>query len=233
MKRSRRVYTPGHYVLCLALSAASPVLSKAGTKAENTLTIQDNQNHIWRFEAEKTLPVTPASQAEIIPDGVKIVAQRGVTLWFEHPLKGNYTLTFDRKILKPEGALRVSDMNIFWNAHEKNGALPHVRNGTLSAYNSLVLEYAGIGGNNNTTTRFRHYDGSGARILLQESNAPADMLKPDHIYHTVISVHNGVTTLFLDGKKFFSAPVNAASPGYFGIRTVGSQQEITHFSLSA
>lgn len=233
MKLSRRIYTPGHCVLFFALSATAPFLSEARSKSESILTIQDNQNHVWRFEAEATLPAAPDSRAEVIPDGVKIIAQRGATLWLEHPMQGDYTLSFDRKILKPEGALRVSDMNIFWNAHEKNGALPYVRNGTLSAYNSLVLEYAGIGGNNNTTIRFRHYDGSGARTLLQENTSPDDMLIPDHIYHTVISIHNGVETLFIDGKNIFSSPISSNTPGYFGIRTVGSQQEITHFSISA
>lgn len=200
--------------------------------AESTVTVQDRQHHTWRLEAEKTAQDIPPSRIEVSTNGLQVWAQNGLTLWLLLPLHGNYTLSFDRKIFKPIGNFRVSDMNIFWNAHEKDGGLPRPRNGTLAAYNSLVLEYAGIGGNANTTTRFRHYDGSGNRILLQESKDQSDLLVADHVYHTIINVRNGTTSVSLDGSVIFSGPVISEIPGYFGIRTVGSWQEISHLSVS-
>ncbi|WPJ98226.1 DUF6250 domain-containing protein [Coraliomargarita algicola] len=63
---------------------------------------------------------------------------------------------------------RISDINMFWMARDPRSPnnlfdSSHSRDGSFSSYNLLETYYASIGGNDNTTTRFRRYDGLGNR----------------------------------------------------------------------
>lgn len=183
----------------------------------------------WRVEQEAS---TPASSTRQEPDGSLLIqAHKGMTLWLLRPLAGSYTLTLDRTLLPSAPACRLSDMNFFWAAHEPNNTLPRTRDGTLVSYNSLILVYAGIGGNANTTTRFRWYDGTGARLLLQESTQPQDLLQAAHTYHFTLRINKNTSTVLIDGKKIFTHTLPLGPAGYFGIRTVGSCQTLNHFAL--
>lgn len=183
----------------------------------------------WRVEQEAS---TPASSTRQEPDGSLLIqAHKGMTLWLLRPLAGSYTLTLDRTLLPSAPACRLSDMNFFWAAHEPNNTLPRPRDGTLVSYNSLILVYAGIGGNANTTTRFRWYDSTGARLLLQESTQPQDLLQAAHTYHFTLRINKNTSTVLIDGKKIFTHTLPLGPAGYFGIRTVGSCQTLNHFAL--
>ena len=206
---------------------ACDTFAQSAMAEENALLHWAGEN--WRVEQEAA---TPASSIKQKPDGsLFIQAHKGMTLWLLHPLAGNYTLTLDRTLLPSAPACRLSDMNFFWAAHEPDGTLPRVRDGALASYNTLVLLYAGIGGNANTTTRFRWYDGSGARLLLQESTQPQDLLQAAHTYHFTLRVNKNTSTILMDGKKVFAHTLPAGPAGYFGIRTVGSCQTLDHFTL--
>jgi hypothetical protein len=56
---------------------------------------------------------------------------------------------------------QVSDLNVFWMATNRDGTEPMspFRGGRFEAYNDLRTYYVGLGGNRNTTTRFRRYIG--------------------------------------------------------------------------
>ncbi len=101
------------------------------------------------------------------------------------------------------------------------------RSGTFSEYDSLQLYYAGIGGNTNTTTRFRKYQGNGERTLLFDLQDKEHLLQPNKNYLIQIVVYNGTTKVFVDGEQYFSyTDDEPLTEGYFGFRTVKSHQEI-------
>lgn len=203
------------------------VLARNAAAGEPTVLYWAKEN--WRVESELSAPPSITRQE---PDGSLLLqARKGMTIWLLHPLSGTYTLSFDRTVLPSSPTCRLSDMNFFWAAHEQNGALPYVRDGALASYNTLILFYAGIGGNSNTTTRFRRYDGSGARQLLQESTQPKDLLQAGHTYRITLMVNKDTSTVLLDGKKVFFHTAKPSLAGYFGIRTVGSCQTLNHFTL--
>jgi hypothetical protein len=82
----------------------------------------------------------------------------GVTVWYKQPLMGNYQITYDRKVLIDNGENdRLSDMNQFWQASDPRNPNLFTRKGTFEEYDSLRMFYVGMGGNTNTTTRFRRY----------------------------------------------------------------------------
>lgn len=183
----------------------------------------------WRVESESSSRPSITRQE---PDGsLYLQARKGMTIWLLRSLSGTYTLSFERTILSSSPSCRLSDMNFFWAAHEQNNALPHIRDGALTSYNNLILFYAGIGGNTNTTTRFRWYNGSGMRQLLQESTQEKDLLQADHTYHITLTVSKETTTFLIDGKTVFSQTAKPGPAGYFGIRTVGSCQKLNNFTL--
>ena len=156
----------------------------------------------------------------------------GATLWFRHELSGNLLITYKRKVVLGGGRNdRLSDFNHFWMASDPARASLFSRDGTFEHYDGLSLYYLGIGGNTNTTTRFRKY-GAGARVLVSEQNDPGRLLTANHDYAVQIAVYQGCTRVLVDGREF----VNYRDPaplthGYFGFRTTWSHQEIGDFKI--
>lgn len=152
----------------------------------------------------------------------------GATAWFKEPLSGNYLITFKRKVVMAGGANdRVSDLNVFWMARDPVRADLFTRSGKFEDYDSVRMYYVGIGGNTNTTTRMRRYDGKGEKRLLAEYLDKAHLLQGNREYAVAIAVVDGCTSVSVDGEAIFSyrdpQPLN---DGYFGFRTTWSRQEI-------
>lgn len=157
----------------------------------------------------------------------------GATAWFNKKLSGNYLIEFNRKVVMSGGERdRLSDLNMFWAASDPKSADLFTRTGVLEEYDSVRMYYVGMGGNSNSTTRFRKYEGDGERRLLGEYLDEKHMLKPNKEYLVQIVVYNGTTELYIDGQKFFGyvdpAPL---STGYFGIRTTKSHQLVDDFKV--
>ena len=80
---------------------------------------------------------------------------------------------------------RVSDLNCFWmarDARSPDDIFATRRSGQFADYNQLRTYYVGLGGNGNTTTRFRRYIGDVEnRPLLPEHDLrdPENLLKPN------------------------------------------------------
>lgn len=186
----------------------------------------------WAVEAEDG-----AATVYVRDHALYLDSARGVTVWLRQPLQGAYEIRFTRTVLD-EGQPhdRLSDLNLFWLAQLDN-ASPSApsprfgRSGQLDTYNGLRLFYAGIGGNGNTTTRFRYYDGSGARGLLQEYLTAPYLLSANHAYQVRLLVSAAGTALFVDGQRYFAAPGPLAGSGYFAFRTTKSRQKIEHFAV--
>ncbi|MFB6343278.1 DUF6250 domain-containing protein [Saccharicrinis sp. FJH62] len=169
-----------------------------------------------------------------VEDGKMIAdVQGGATIWFRHELQGNILIEFTRAVIINGGPNdRLSDMNMFWMATDPNNDTLFTRNGVFARYHPLLLYYAGIGGNTNSTTRFRKYDGTGNRILYTDYSDEAHLLKPNKTYKIQIVVYNGTTKLFQDGEMYFSfADDDPLTEGYFGFRLVKSHQTMDDFKV--
>lgn len=217
-------------LLGISLRAAEP----AG-KAGELLHTDDFRHGLaaWVVEQQPGGTVTAESGRLVITD------TGGCTVWLRERLKAPVLITYTARV---SSASRVSDLNCFWMAGDPTRpddlfAKGHGREGKFASYDALRTYYVGYGGNTNTTTRFRRYDGSGARPLLQEHDlvAPEYMLQPDHDYQIALLVTTEGRVQFIrDGKVIFDwrdpAPLRS---GWFGFRTVHSRIEISDFKVHA
>lgn len=140
---------------------------------------------------------------------------------------------------------RLSDLNCFWMAQDPQNvnnlfARSDWRNGIFSRYYSLKLYYVGFGGNNNTTSRFRKYDGDYEAFqsgkvrpdIIKEYTDADHLLKPNTWYQVRIEMKGNRMTYSLNGKKLFDFTDNTPyRSGYFGYRTVQSHQLITDLQI--
>ncbi len=164
----------------------------------------------------------------------------GTTLWFRHRLTAPVVISYEAEVVTSGGPNdRLSDLNCFWMAQDParpDGSLPAGRSGRFADYDSLLTYYVGYGGNKNTTTRFRRYDGTPERPLLPEHDlrAPQFLLKPNHAYQIKLVVRDGTAEFWRDGEKIFSyADPHPLNGGYFAFRTVRSHLVIRHFKVNA
>jgi hypothetical protein len=178
-------------------------------------------------------PDSPNSKIEIKNGKLVINVDHGATVWFNKKLSGNILIEYNRKVIMNDGHNdRLSDLNQFWMATDPRQENLFTRSGTFSEYDSLRLYYAGIGGNSNSTTRFRKYQGDGERTLLFDLNDKYHLLQPNKIYLIQLVVYNGTTKVFVDGEQYFSfTDDEPLSEGYFGFRTVKSHQEMDDFKV--
>lgn len=210
-------------LLCLLCSAGSSM----ARQAEQPLHFAGKP---WVAEVENPL----GSLIRADGDQLLLQADRGLTIWLTTPLRPPYEITYQRQILHENAAaLRISDMNQFWAAQlESTGSgFPFRHSGSFSGYDDIDLFYFGIGGNNNRTSRFRHYDGHGRRQLLGEYLDAAHLLQAGHVYHirTVVLLH--ATRVYIDGRCWFQSTDQTMPSGYFGLRLTGSSQRISHFQV--
>jgi rhamnogalacturonan endolyase len=157
----------------------------------------------------------------------------GTTVWFNKKITGNVYIEYKRKVVMAnEKNDRLSDLNTFWMANDPARKNLFTRSGNFQEYDSLLLYYVGIGGNTNSTTRFRKYDGKGDRKLLAEYLDADHLLQPNKEYTVGITVYDGKTRFSVDGTEYFSlTDPEPIKEGYFGFRTVHSRQAIQDFRV--
>jgi len=172
-------------------------------------------------------------------DGVLFIDDTGgCTVWLKPKLTAPVVIRYEARVLSSG---RVSDLNCFWMATDPQQAdlfAPgHRRDGKFGTYDPLLTYYVGYGGNTNTTTRFRRYDGTGTRPLLpgHDRQTPEVLLQPDHWYRIELAATaDGKARFTRDGEMIFDfqdpAPLRE---GWFGFRTVHSKIEVRNFSVSS
>jgi hypothetical protein len=187
----------------------------------------------WHIEAEKPGRITAANGV------LDIEAPAGATLWFKHYLEGPLTIEFEATAVAEGGPNdQVSDLNVFWMANNVDGRQPvfaRARSGAFAEYNNLKTYYVGLGGNRNSTTRFRRYIGDPVlRPLLLEHDlsASAAMLVPNR-KQTITLIANGTHIEYRrDGEPLFQ--LDDAAPyanGWFALRTTYSHLRIRHLRI--
>ncbi len=219
-----------------AVLLAVPLLLRAADESGPVLFSDDFDRDLRQWSIEQM----PGGSVALREGALVIEDVGGTTLWFRPRLTAPLEISYEVEVAVHDGPHdRLSDLNCFWMAQDPTrpaGALPAGRSGRFSDYDSLQTYYVGYGGNNNTTSRFRRYDGTSARPLLpQHDLSAADfLLVPNHVYNLRIVVRDGGTTEFWrDGEKIFSfTDPHPLTTGYFAFRTVQSHQIIRHFKIS-
>ena len=192
----------------------------------------------WQVESE-----SPDYRVTFRGDTCEILSPKGLTLWRKEKMKAGMTVEYDACVVdEGQEGDRLSDMNCFWLASDPNAkdlwARAAWRSGIFVRCYTLQMYYLGYGGNHNTTTRFRRYDGDEAGVedatkrpaILKEYTDADHLLKANHWYHVKIESKMGHTRFFIDGEcivdYFDPRPLES---GWFGFRTTLSRTRITHF----
>lgn len=188
----------------------------------------------WRIEAESS-----AARVTERAGVIDIDTPKGLTLWWKNPIVAPVTITFEAMAVSAGGPNdTVSDLNAFWMATNRDGSsvLSNPRSGTFAAYDNLKTYYVGIGGNRNSTTRFRRYIGvSGNRPILPEHDkaAPADMLVANRWTRIALIADGRTIAVERDGKRLFT--LDDAEPytgGHWGLRTTFSHLRIRRVTVT-
>ena len=136
---------------------------------------------------------------------------------------------------------RVSDLNSFWMATDPaapKDIFARARSGAFAEYNSLQMYYVGLGGNGNTTTRFRRYIGDAVeRPLLPENDLSVaenhDAGIVANRWQTVTLVADGrLIQYWRDGVKIFEmTDPEPYTKGWFGIRTTKNHMQVRNLRI--
>lgn len=190
----------------------------------------------WIVEAEQPGRISAAVGI------LDIDVPAGVTLWFRQELRGPVEIDYEVTAVSGGGANdQVSDVNAFWMATDarvpSGNVLERRRNGAFADYDELRTYYIGIGGNRNSTSRFRRYIGRrDNRPLLPQHDLSAKqyLLEPNRPYRVRLIANGRSIQVFRDGKMMFH--LDDPQPyvhGHFGLRTTKSHLRVRDFSVSA
>lgn len=187
---------------------------------------------LWRVESEAANYKVTALGG----DTLEIVAPKGLTLWRRQMMSGDMTAEYDACVMD-EGREedRLSDMNLFWMASDPEAgdiwARMDERRGVFKNCASLQLYYLGYGGNYNSTTRFRRYNGRPDPPIVKEYTDTAHLLRPNHWYHIRVQSLRGTVSIYVDGELIVAyQDPEPLRRGWFGFRTTLSRTRIANFS---
>ena len=193
----------------------------------------------WQVESE-----SPNYKISFLNDTVEILAPKGLTLWRKEYMSGDITIEYDACIVdEGKSGDRLSDLNCFWKASDPtypNNIWKRAewRNGLFKHCYSLQMYYVGYGGNHNSTTRFRRYDGNYELVekenilppVLKEYTDKEHLLEANKWYHIRIVTSGNKVCYYINGKRLidFRDP-NPHKSGWFGFRTTAARARITNF----
>ena len=223
-------------ILLICLSGYCMPVSDTDTSSPVTgklLFSDDFDNNIENWFSEMEIP--DQSMVSIQDGKLDLVAKRGATVWFKKKIKGNYIITYDVVVVDSGGICdRVSDLNVFWNASNPNGKF-FTLDGKFPSYDLLHLYYAGIGGNENKTTRFRKYSGvAGDKAVIKEYLDSEHLIRGNYLYHIKIVFVDGRSQLYVNDNLYFDYQDEAPyKNGYFGFRTTRSHMRYDNFRVYA
>lgn len=215
--------------LCAGSCAASHGGGPVGVPGRVELSMDD-----WVVEQEKP------GRVEVREGKLVVDVPAGVSVWYRRELTSPVVIEYTARAVSAGGANdRVSDLNCFWMATNTDGSAPFTtpRSGKFSTYDSLLTYYVGMGGNANTTTRFRRYTGTpGTRPLLPEHDLKDKkfLLEPNRDYRIRLVADGGDVRFYRDGELVFRlADEKPYTRGYFAIRSVTSHLVISDLVITS
>ena len=227
--------------LLLLMLAADDAMAQSGLNARQF-------KRYWRVESEAA-----DYRVNFRGDTCELLAPKGLTLWRRQQMEGDVAVEYDAQVVDENSSLpaangewrdRVSDLNCFWMAsdpHRKDlWTRAAWRSGIFTRCYTLQMYYLGYGGNHNTTTRFRRYDGDEAGVddtsrrpaILKEYTDSDHLLRPNHWYHVRVETVQGRTRFYIDGRLLVDyLDPTPLQRGWFGLRTTLSRIRITNFRM--
>lgn len=224
-----------------AFIAIFSLLTNLSASAADKVSVPFNKKNFskyWKIESE-----SPDYSTSFHNDTLEIVSPKGLTLWYDRELSAPVTIEYDACVMTGKDSDRLSDLNAFWMATDPASPKNFWKNSTgrgkfLNCY-GMSLYYLGYGGNGNSTTRFRRYNGDTRGIdnaeyrpaILKEYTDAEHLLKAGQWYHVKITSDGFRTQFFINGERIvdFRDP-EPLTHGYFGFRTTLSRTRITNFS---
>lgn len=188
----------------------------------------------WKTEQQ------PGGKVILNDNKMEVVDKAGCTVWLKRHLHQPVMIEFTATVIDEGGPHdRVSDLNCFWLATDPLrkdffGETIYQRNGKFNQYDSLKLYYVGLGGHNNTKTRFRRYTGNGEKPLLPSHDLSNTefLITPNVLNRIRIIVFNGIIQYWRNEQLIFNVydaePLNS---GYFAFRTVDNHLVINDFKV--
>ena len=222
-------------VFLLTAIFLSPIIfSQQLSYSADTLILKERfdkelDNRQWIIEKS----ASPGDKAVVQEGKLLLDTYGGVTAWLAQELQGNYLIRFKRKIIMT-GAQndRLSDCNQFWMATDPFSDKLFYRKGGFSEYDSLRMYYVGMGGNYNSTTRFRRYDGKGEKMIIGEFTDSLHLLQPNKEYLFEIICKEGHILFKVDGEIYFTyKDPQPLTHGWFAFRSTRSRQEIDDLEI--
>lgn len=195
----------------------------------------------WRVEMERS-PGATAGAVTAKNGALDIDVPAGVTVWFRRELDGPVMIQYEATVISAGGPNdRVSDLNSFWMATDPKSPadiFAHPRSGKFAEYNTLDMYYVGLGGNGNTTTRFRRYIGDEVDRPLLPENDLSVASHPDkgitaNKTQTVTLIADGpLIQYWRDGEKIFEmTDPQPYTTGWFGIRTTKNHMQVRNLRI--
>jgi len=187
----------------------------------------------WVAELEKPGVITESGGV------INIDVPAGCTLWYKHELTSPVSIVYEARMIQAGAPNdRVSDLNCFWMATDSRSPADLFathRSGAFADYDQLLTYYVGLGGNGNTTTRFRRYIGErDNRPLLPEHDlhAPEFLLRPNTWQKIRLVADGGHIQYLRDDRVLFDfQDPHPYTKGYFAIRTTKSHLEIRNLRI--
>jgi hypothetical protein len=175
------------------------------------------------------IETTPIKGSSVYIEKGKLIldTENGVTLWYKQKLNSNFEIEYTRTVIVDSGHNdRLSDLNQFWMATDPQNKM-FSRKGGFKEYDSLQMYYVGMGGNYNTTTRMRRYNGKGELKITGEYKDSMHLLQPNMPYRIKICYINGTSKFYVNGSLFFELTDGVPfTEGWFAIRSTKSRQII-------
>lgn len=225
----------------MLLFGSCSIQKKVVLNNQVTLTVSpQHQDSFKKGLGQWVVEQMPGGTVSATKGKMEITDVAGCTIWFKHQLAGPLLISYDVVVIDQGGPQdRVSDLNCFWLATDPRYpqdffAGSQDRRGQFKDYNPLQLYYVGLGGHNNTKTRFRRYTGDGNKPLLPEHDlsAPEFLITPNQVNHIKIVAHDNTIQYYRNDVLIYDfidpAPYRQ---GYFGIRTVNNHMLVDNFRV--
>jgi hypothetical protein len=216
-------------------TAPSPAISDSRISIGKLLYSDDFDADLgnWKSELEQ------GGKISIGGGRLEIDVPRGATIWFKPKLGGGVLIEYRAKVISAGGGNdRVSDLNCFWMARDARNLadiFAVARTGKFADYNQLHCYYVGLGGNTNTTTRFRRYIGDPVvRPLLPEHDLKGaeNLLKPNATQTIQLVAGGRLIQYYRDGKRLFEyVDPEPYVSGWFAFRTTQNHMEVRGFRV--
>lgn len=224
-------------VLITAFSSCSnSSITINGEEVETQLIYNEDFNeHINNWTTEQR----EGGTVKLLGNKMDIDDANGCTVWFNQELTGNIMIEYDAIVIDNGGKNdRVSDLNCFWMARDSENthffANSTTRGGKFQNYHNLKLYYVGLGGHNNTKTRFRRYAGGGERPCLPEHDLSDEqyLITANQPNTIRLIVYNGQVQYYRNNQLIYDFyDEHPYTNGYFGIRTYKNHMTVDNFKV--